>query len=142
VEAWISTPLSVDEANRLFIETRTCVNSVVAAGRKVVIVCDLTQVNLFAPEVSDKLLQIMRGDTPQMERGAYWLSEALPMFSLQFQRMIREAGNPERRIFTRRLGLESWASERLTPYERERLHEFLDSRERELATFTARGVGS
>jgi len=94
VEAWISTPVSLDEANRQFVDTRTCVNGLAAAGFKAVVVVDMTQVQLFAPEVSDKLLQIMRGDTPYIDRAAFWINEALPMFTLQFQRMIREPAAP------------------------------------------------
>ena len=140
IEAWITTPVSLDEANRQFLETRTCVNTLAATGRKVVIICDFTQVQLFAPEVSDKLLQIMRGDTPHIDRVGFWINDAQPMFNLQLQRMIREAGSPARRTFPRRMAIESWLGERLSQPERERLHAFLDERERLLATFTSSGA--
>ncbi|WP_394850087.1 hypothetical protein LZC95_21830 [Pendulispora brunnea] len=113
------------------------VSTIAASGRKVVIVVDFTQVQLFGPEVSEKLLQIMRGDTPHIDRVGFWINDAQPMFNLQLQRMIREAGSPARRAFPRRLALESWLAERLSPPERERLHAFLDERERVFASFAA-----
>ncbi|WP_394829508.1 hypothetical protein [Pendulispora albinea] len=141
VEAWVATPVSLEDANRIFIDARTCVSSVAANGYKVVVVADMTQVSLFPPEISDKLLQIMRGDTPHLERGGYWIGEALPMFSLQIQRMIREAGSTQRRIFTRRATMETWLADILAPHERRRLTDFLDGREKELAALSTGGTG-
>jgi len=124
IELTVETPVSIDEANRAFVETR---NLVQAIRTKVVTACDLTGADIFAPEVSDKLTHLMRTDNPHVERSAYLVNDA-PTFSLQFMRMIREAGNSARRIFRRRTELESWLAPVLTHEERERLHAFLDER--------------
>ncbi|WP_394838391.1 hypothetical protein LVJ94_15930 [Pendulispora rubella] len=124
IELTVETPVSVDEANRAFVDTR---NLVQGLRTKVVTACDLMGADIFAPEVSDKLTHLMRSDNPHVERSAYLVSDA-PTFSLQFMRMIREAGNPARRIFRRRAEMESWLAPVLTLDERERLHTFLDER--------------
>ncbi|WP_394824876.1 hypothetical protein [Pendulispora albinea] len=140
VESWVATPVSLEDTNRLFIESRTCISSVAASGQKAIGVADMTQVTLFAPDVSDRLLQIMRSHSPHLERAGYWVGDALRMFSLQLQRMIREGGGSDRRIFTQRAPMEAWLSEVLLPNERARLTEFLDRREKELAVFSSRGA--
>ncbi|WP_394820991.1 hypothetical protein [Pendulispora albinea] len=124
VELTIVTPVTIEEAHRAFLELRACIQAV---GGKIAGVADLTAIDIFAPEVADKLTQLMRSHNAHMERSAFLIGDA-PTFGLQFMRMIREAGNPARRIFKRRAELESWLGEILTPEERERVHAYLDER--------------
>ena len=124
VELTIVTPVSLDEAQRAFIEVRACIQSISA---KIVGVSDLSSIDIFAPEVADQITRLMRSHNVYMERSAFLIGDA-PTFGLQFMRMVREAGNPARRIFKRRVELESWLGEILTLEERERVHTYLDER--------------
>ncbi len=125
VELTIVAPVSLEEATRSFIEARTCVNSV--AGGKAVTVADLRGSDVFSPEVADKFTLLMRAQNLYIQRSATLVAEGATA-SLQFLRMVREAGYASRRVFKQRHELETWLGEVLTRPERERLHAFLDER--------------
>jgi len=124
VELTFETPLSFEDAGRAFVEVRMCIQ---ALGGRFVSVGDLTGADIFAPDVADKLTLLMRSLNPHLVRSGFLIREG-PTFGLQFMRMIREAGSPDRRLFKRRSELESWLAEVLTLEERERLHVYLDER--------------
>lgn len=127
IEMAIAAPVTIDEASRAFIEARACVSAVTARGERAIIVADLHDADVFAPDVADKFTLLMRAQNPYMDRSATLVSEGATS-GLQFLRMIREAGNPARRVFKRRYELEVWLAEVLSPAEREHLHLFLDER--------------
>ena len=64
----------------------------------------------------------MRGDNPRIERAGILVSTSA-VFSLQLERMVREAGNPRRRAFRTAGELVTWLDEIATPDEKQRLKE-------------------
>ena len=85
---------------------------------------DLRASALLAPEAADMLIGLMRRDNPHIERTAMVLSDNA-LVSLQVARMIREAGNPNRRAFHDAGQAATWLSEVLSPAELQTLRKFL-----------------
>jgi len=84
---------------------------------------DLVDATVFPQEVVDAYVTTMRNE-PRLRRTGTLLN-ASPTMSLQIQRMIREANNPERKVFRVPDELEEWLGEVLAPAERMRLDELL-----------------
>jgi hypothetical protein len=94
-------------------------------GRRVVLCTDLRRTQLFAPEVATRIIDLMRGDNPRVDRNGVLGNESA-LLTLQVQRLLIEASSPgRRRIFTDPGLLVSWLEEPLGDDERERLRAFL-----------------
>jgi hypothetical protein len=96
-----------------------------ALGRPCVICADWRTSSLLAPEVADALVDLLRRGNPHIERSGVLLAEGSAVFTLQVERVIREARNPSRRVFRRKAPMRAWLSEILEPDEVGRLAEFL-----------------
>jgi hypothetical protein len=105
--------------------------------RQVVGCTDLRGANLFPTELADQIAAFMKRGSPRIERGGFLIGEGA-IFSLQLERVVREAGSPSRRTFRVRGEIEAWLSEVLTPAERHRLVHFLDEGDRALAAMARR----
>src|SRR5689334_6494791 len=68
-----------------------------APGR-VVFCVDFRDASVFTQDVVAGLVDAMRGDNPHIERSGFILGGGA-VFAMQAERMIRAAGNPERRVF-------------------------------------------
>jgi hypothetical protein len=90
-----------------------------------VICADWRSSNLLAPPVADRLVDLLRRGNPHVERSAVLLPSENAVFSLQVERVIREAGNHARRAFRNPHAMRAWLSEVLAPAEIRRLDEFL-----------------
>jgi hypothetical protein len=77
------------------------------------------------PEIADRMIQLIRTDNPRVERSAYLMPAAGATLHLQFQRLVKEAAHPARRIFTDVGAMRGWLDAVLAPAERERLASFL-----------------
>ena len=93
-------------------------------GRKVAIVTELLQADVFPADVANAFLSVMKTDNPLVERSAFLIGESA-MFGMQVEKLIREAGHPARRTFRDATALEAWLGEILGPSERARLKAFL-----------------
>jgi hypothetical protein len=116
VEIRIWSPVSVAETVAWAVEHERVIASV--RGRYVCFV-DLVDATVFPPECVDAYVATMR-DEPRLLRTGTLLNPS-PTFGMQIQRMIRDAGNPDRRVFRDPLELESWLGAVLTIPERARL---------------------
>jgi hypothetical protein len=96
-----------------------------SAPGKVVACTDLRRANVFAKDVADTWITIMRGDNPKMERSAF-LVTAGGLFGGQIERMINEAGSPIRKVFRESLDLKVWLGTALTADEKTRVTQFLN----------------
>ena len=97
----------------------------VKEGRRVALCTDLRATDLFAPEIANEIIDLMRGDNPRMERNGVLGNESA-LLTLQVQRLLIEAGSPGRRkMFTSAAPLVAWLGEVLLKDERERLLAFL-----------------
>jgi hypothetical protein len=92
--------------------------------RLIIFCCDLRPVQVFPPDVSDRLIEIMRSDNPKVERNGILIGES-SVVGLQLERMVRDAGNPGRRVFRKLPQLLTWLGDVLTPAELQRVRDFL-----------------
>lgn len=97
---------------------------VFAARRSLVFCSDLRQVSIFPPEISDRLVEMMRADNPFVERNAAIISSS-SIFGLQVERMLREAANPARRSFRDTSSALKWLGETLDADELDAARGFL-----------------
>ena len=95
------------------------------APARVVTCMDLRASLILAPDVADQLIGLMRKDNPRIERTAMVLGDNA-VLGLQVARMIREAGNPNRRTFQHAEAAEAWLGEALSPSEQAALNAFLN----------------
>jgi len=71
---------------------------------------DCRPVNMFSPDVAEALIGLMKADNPKIRRTAI-LIQPNALFSLQIERMLREADNPARRTFADSEHLFAWLGE-------------------------------
>jgi hypothetical protein len=130
IEVRIDSSLSVEETQKF--RTRLWLILSGMEGRGIVI-GDLLHAELFSPEVSEKLLEMLKHDNPKLERGAFIL-RASTAFTMQIERLVGEAAAaatnagklpPMRRTFRDRESARSWLDEVLTTKEGARLAAFL-----------------
>lgn len=92
---------------------------------KAIICADWREANILAPDVADRLLELLVRGNPRLERSAVLLSREHAAFNLQVERIVRAAKNADRRTFRDTATMEAWVGERMTPEERARLAAFL-----------------
>jgi hypothetical protein len=91
----------------------------------VVIAADWRRCRVMSSDASESLVANLSRYNARVERSGAIASEDSPSAVLQFTRLIREAANPDRRLFTDSEAMASWLGEVLAPDERRRLAEFL-----------------
>jgi hypothetical protein len=96
-----------------------------AIGAPCVICADWRQTTLLAPKVADSLVALLRSGNAHFERSAILLPNDSALFTLQVERVIREASHPARRAFRQAPAMREWLAETLDAAETRRLHEFL-----------------
>ena len=90
-----------------------------------VIACtDLLGARVFDQTVTDRLVALLRQENPRVERNALIVGESA-IFSMQIERIIREAGSPNRKAFRSDVDLNAWLGGVLNASERERLSTFV-----------------
>jgi hypothetical protein len=91
-----------------------------------VVICTLIGgEGVLPPEDTGLHATVMRRDNARVERAAVVVPPDQPMLALQLERVMREAGNPARRLFQSVSETENWLSPVLAGGERVRLHAFL-----------------
>ncbi len=81
---------------------------------------------LMSPEASQRIASRMSGTNARTERSAALASQGTAMAVMQFLRVIREAGLPNRKLFLDQAELIDWLTEVLSPSETQRLGVFLN----------------
>ena len=94
-------------------------------GVRHVTAADWTRCVVMAPRAADRLKQRIAAVNASTDRSAVLAVTDLPIAVVQFLRIIREAGNPDRRLFYSASEMITWLGERLTADESTRLHQFL-----------------
>src|SRR3954469_7693315 len=96
---------------------------------------DFVGATVFLQPVAARWIEIIRQDSPLVERNAVLVGEGA-VFSMQIERIIRQAGFKNRKAFLAPAALVTWLGEILTARERTRLEQFLqecaESRARQL----------
>lgn len=65
---------------------------------QVLLCTDLRRADLFPPTVADRFVAMMKADNPKLLRSVFLVAGSAT-FGLQIERLIREAGHPNRRAF-------------------------------------------
>jgi hypothetical protein len=121
LELRFASPITADELSG-FHEAITR-----AMGRltgQLVACTDLLGARVFDQSVSSRLVTLIRQENPRVERNAILVGESA-VFSMQTERIIREAGSPNRKAFRSSLDMVVWLGEVLNSSERARLNIFL-----------------
>ena len=85
---------------------------------------DLVGATVFLQPVAALWIEIIRKENPIVERNAVLVGEGA-VFSMQVERIIRQAGFKNRNAFLVPAALTAWLGEILTVRERARLEQFL-----------------
>jgi hypothetical protein len=92
---------------------------------RMVIIVDWRRCPLMNEDAAARLIEMLRSGNLRIERSAALAPQKSSMAVLQFLRLVREGGNPERRLFYEPEPLIEWLTEVLTPQEATRLRAFL-----------------
>lgn len=95
-------------------------------GQQHVTVADWRSCPVMSPEGAERFAQQIAQYNSRTERSAALANMEAPVTVLQFMRVIREAGLPDRKLFFTEEDLLNWVGEVLTESEQERLREFLE----------------
>ena len=90
-----------------------------------VTVVDWRRCPIMSPEAAQRIGMRIAARNQHTERSAAIARPDAPSAVLQFLRVIRDAGLPDRKLFQSETELVDWLSEILTPAEARRLREFL-----------------
>lgn len=98
------------------------------AGPQGVICADWRQAHVFAPEVGDALLELLKRGNREFKRSAVLVAAQEATFGLQVERLFRDAKNEARRSFRASEPMLAWLDEVLTPAEQQQARAFLSAR--------------
>lgn len=101
------------------------IDLVMNSPRPLVACVDARHGHIYPPEIAEGLVAFMKVHNPNIDRTAVVVTDGA-VFSLQAERMLREANNPHRRAFRSVAEARSWLGEVLDAAERARLLSFLD----------------
>lgn len=91
---------------------------------QIVMCTHLVAATVFNQQVTQRWTSIIKQDAPIVERNAVLVGDGA-VFSMQVERIIREAGHKNRKAFLSPSDLSAWLGEILTVRERGRLDSFL-----------------
>jgi hypothetical protein len=94
---------------------------------KLVGISDYRDARLLAPDIADRMVMSFKTTNPRVDRAAILMGDG-GVITLQAERIVREADNPQRRIFRSAPDAIAWLSEVLAPMEIARLKHFLDEK--------------
>ena len=95
------------------------------APAQVVAILDARTYGVEPQDATDHFLAAIKRDNPRVERSAFLIDRDQALLGLQLDRLIREAGNPRRRLFRSVAGAVTFLQPVLTPDEQARLDAFL-----------------
>jgi hypothetical protein len=85
---------------------------------------DLAGATVFTQPVTQRWIEIIKQESPNVERNAVLVGEGA-VFSMQVERIIRNAGYKNRKAFLSPSALSTWLGEILNVRERARLETYL-----------------
>jgi hypothetical protein len=104
---------------------RSAIQAAVTATQPAVICADWRAALVVSPDVAEVVSTMLRGANALLQRSAILLTHEHATFNLQTERLVREAGNPNRRTFRDAASLVAWLSEVLSPEENRAAEAFL-----------------
>ncbi|HBL28895.1 MAG TPA: hypothetical protein DD490_18835 [Acidobacteria bacterium] len=124
VEVRVASPLTLEEVQKFTNELRLVISRI---PERYIGVVDLLHADTFPVDVAQGLIQLLSAMSDRVERTAFLIGESA-IFSLQIERVLRNAANPNRKAFRDPLPLGKWLEEILTQNEHTRLELFLERR--------------
>jgi hypothetical protein len=118
-------PIRVEEIPKL---VKTLAAIYERAPRLVVAILDARAYGIEPPEAVKHFVEAIRRDNPRIERSAFVIDQGQNLLGLQLDRVIREAGSPNRRLFRDIAAATAFLSPSLNEEERARLDAFLGER--------------
>jgi hypothetical protein len=115
-------PIRVEEIPKL---VKTLAAIYERAPRLVVAILDARAYGIEPPETVKFFVEAIKRDNPRIERSAFLIDQGQNLVGLQLDRVIREAGNPNRRLFRDVATATAFLSPSLNEEERARLDAFL-----------------
>ena len=76
-------------------------------GCKGMFLCDFAELKVMSPDGAEALIANMRGDNPRVVRSAIIVAEGSTA-ALQLNRMVRDAGSPNRQLFATEAQARAW----------------------------------
>lgn len=134
IEVKLASPLTAEDVQQ-FIQKHLVLMQQIPG--KYVGVVNLLDAHVFPPAVAQMLSQMLSGASSHVERTALLIGESA-VFSLQVERVIRDAQNPNRRAFRNPRELITWLSEVLLPAEQRQLEKFMTEAMHKPATQASR----
>lgn len=118
-------PLSLEDAHGLGKQ----LTALFFAGHKGFCACvDLRHCGVVSAPVADFFLDMLRRDNPMIHRSAFLVYRGDLTLGMQVHRLLREAGNPQRRSFQDGDSLLAWLDPELNDKDRAALAGFLKRR--------------
>jgi hypothetical protein len=121
LEMRMESPLELEDVQRF---KAVVSQRVLEATRPLLCCTDLRHARIFSPDAAAELTGMMKLDNPRVKRNAILVGESA-LFSMQIERMVREAGSQSRRTFRDQSEAQLWLREHLDAEERWRLAEFM-----------------
>ena len=127
VEIRFAGSASMDEVAAFEGKLVTLVRRIVKDGKTRAVLCtDLRLCEVLRPEVSDRIVALMKNDNPHIVRNAF-VGQSSALLTLQVHRFISETGGrSRRRMFAEEAPLVDWLCEVTTIPEQTRLRTFLE----------------
>jgi hypothetical protein len=114
----------VSDVDEMIVMIRSAV-ALVPEPTRLIIVADWRKCRLFSEQVATRAVAMLTGSAERIERSAILHGTDHATSLLQVFRLVKEASQTHRQLFTDRRELERWLGELLNEAERARLHAFL-----------------
>lgn len=102
------------------------VRGLVADAKMPLVFCtDWREISSFPPDIADTIVWIMRRDNPKIRANGVLVSAEAGDFYQQVHDILRQANNPDRRVFDNPAAVSDWLDPLLSPAERRRRDDFL-----------------
>lgn len=122
IEIRAGAPLEGEDVERF---RRKLADFIDSSPVPMVVCADISGLRILPPDLAQELVWIMRHDNPRIERSAILLPGDRASLELQFDRLLTEAANANRRCFQDSGELERWLGVVLNKAECIRLGRFL-----------------
>jgi hypothetical protein len=96
-----------------------------SSERRAVLIADWRRCPVLPPAIAERVVAMLSRNAPVIERNALWHATDQSTSLLQLFRVVQEAANAQRRVFTDPAALERFLAELLDEAELTRLREFL-----------------
>lgn len=124
--------MQAEEYDLVMEEWKEASASAAKVNGKIVVIADMRGLQVMGPNVRAATERFIKGDNERLERSAIF-GPAPGVFTLQLDRLRREAPHSNRRVFNVAEELYRWLGEVLTGVEQARLKHFIELRNKQRA---------